>query len=154
MDRLAWIISSPPGIHSRRYSSLNAPRSSGWVASGTRYTPARSVCSAPKPSALRGDLAVADGEGERLELRVHPELRQDVLHVRPKGVRGDAQVCRDVVGRHPLCHELKDLRLAGRQSFDPLLLARLLRPAVTEVPQDPPDLVRLHQRLALVGQTD
>ena len=74
------------------------------------------------------DEPVAEGEGDRLELRVDPELAHDVLDVGPKRVRGDEQLLADLGRREALGQRPEDLELARRQRLDdPALVTALAR---------------------------
>src|SRR5215211_5740832 len=52
---------------------------------------------------------VTHGEGRGLESRVHLELGQDVLYVRPNGVPADPELSGDRVAREPLGEESQNV---------------------------------------------
>src|SRR5262245_21192110 len=68
------------------------------------------------------DQPVAQREGHRLELRVHPQLAHDVLDVRPERVWGDEQLIADLRRRQPFSERAQDLQLARRERLHRLTL--------------------------------
>ena len=94
---------------------------------------------------------MADRGNDRIELRVHAQLHQDVLDVRPQRVPADPELGGDVVGRPAVGEQLQDLELAARQPIEALIEVVVARPEPSEPPERELDLVVRVQRLAAVG---
>src|SRR5437016_9771165 len=67
-----------------------------------------------------GEETALHDEGGSLQPRMHLELAQDVLDVRPRGLRADDQRPSDRVVVRTLREQRQDLAFPGRQTSDPL----------------------------------
>ena len=103
---------------------------------------------------LRADPSVADRRHDRVQLRVHAELHQDVLDVRPQRVPADLELGRDLIGRFAVGEQLQDLELTARQPVEPLIDVVVARPEPAEPAERELHLVVRVQRLSAVSGSD
>src|SRR5438105_12125807 len=101
---------------------------------------------APRLSAFRRDLAVADGYCHRLHLRVNGQPSKDVLDMGSESGRRHLESFRDLRHRNPVREQLKDLDLSGGEPVGALPFGGELVPPMPQHTEEARGLLWLDER--------